>query len=218
MGRFVNADGQLNDSLLGYNLFAYCENNPVNATDDTGNSPIQAVFAALGAIAGWYLGDYVARALNYKSGWKYWAIRTGMVIGGAIIGWFAAGTLTGILKGFIFSSPKLIASTPIWVYKFLGINVGVGSVVLGKYPLYVQLAERLGSSIFQIATDVWNGMSSAAQWDANKAFLDKIIQNGQKITLQTNAREATGWFLNEINYLLSHGYKIVENGWAMVKR
>ena len=29
-GRFLNADGQLNDGLLGYNLFAYCENNPVS--------------------------------------------------------------------------------------------------------------------------------------------------------------------------------------------
>ena len=31
-GRFVNADGVLgeNQDLLGYNLFAYCSNNPVN--------------------------------------------------------------------------------------------------------------------------------------------------------------------------------------------
>ena len=31
-GRFLNADGQLNTGLLGYNLFAYCENNPVMYT------------------------------------------------------------------------------------------------------------------------------------------------------------------------------------------
>ena len=33
VGRFLNADGQLNTGLLGYNLFAYCENNPVMYTD-----------------------------------------------------------------------------------------------------------------------------------------------------------------------------------------
>ena len=38
-GRFLNADGQLNDGLLGYNLFAYCENNPVSYTDPTGEWP-----------------------------------------------------------------------------------------------------------------------------------------------------------------------------------
>ena len=39
IGRFINSDGQLNDSTLGYNLFAYCENNPVNMSDPTGHAP-----------------------------------------------------------------------------------------------------------------------------------------------------------------------------------
>jgi len=41
VGRFINADGQLNtDSLLGYNMFAYCENNPINMVDYTGHNPV----------------------------------------------------------------------------------------------------------------------------------------------------------------------------------
>ena len=28
-GRFINADGQLNGGILGMNMYAYCENNPV---------------------------------------------------------------------------------------------------------------------------------------------------------------------------------------------
>jgi len=40
-GRFVNGDSQLNtDSLLGYNMFAYCENNPVNFSDPSGREPV----------------------------------------------------------------------------------------------------------------------------------------------------------------------------------
>ena len=40
-GRFINADGQLNaDSILGFNLFAYCENNPVNMSDPSGCVPM----------------------------------------------------------------------------------------------------------------------------------------------------------------------------------
>ena len=35
--RFINADGQLNgNSLLGYNLFTYCSNNPIYYVDRTG--------------------------------------------------------------------------------------------------------------------------------------------------------------------------------------
>ena len=35
-GRFINADGQINDDVLGTNLFAYCSNNPVNRADNEG--------------------------------------------------------------------------------------------------------------------------------------------------------------------------------------
>ena len=38
-GRFINADGTINGNgdLIGYNLFAYCSNNPVMYTDITGS-------------------------------------------------------------------------------------------------------------------------------------------------------------------------------------
>jgi len=42
IGRFINADGEISDvggNALGYNLFAYCFNNPVNMDDPTGQWP-----------------------------------------------------------------------------------------------------------------------------------------------------------------------------------
>ena len=36
--RFINADSALYHSMLGYNMFAYCENNPVNYYDPTGEN------------------------------------------------------------------------------------------------------------------------------------------------------------------------------------
>lgn len=40
MGRFINADGIIgaNEDILGYNLYAYVSNNPVNFSDPTGQS------------------------------------------------------------------------------------------------------------------------------------------------------------------------------------
>ena len=35
-GRFISSDRQLNDGLLGFNQFAYCENNTVRFTDHDG--------------------------------------------------------------------------------------------------------------------------------------------------------------------------------------
>ena len=42
IGRFINADVVISDAdgdIKGYNLFAYCFNNPVNMSDSTGNWP-----------------------------------------------------------------------------------------------------------------------------------------------------------------------------------
>ena len=52
MGRFINADSQLNieDGSIGCNLFAYCENDPVNLFDSSGNLPRWALIT-LGAVA-----------------------------------------------------------------------------------------------------------------------------------------------------------------------
>lgn len=49
-GRFINADGQLNEGVLGYNIFAYCENDPVNGSDPNGDMVWWAA-AALGGAA-----------------------------------------------------------------------------------------------------------------------------------------------------------------------
>lgn len=42
LGRFINADGAIfgiEGELLGYNMYAYCMNNPVNMEDGDGNWP-----------------------------------------------------------------------------------------------------------------------------------------------------------------------------------
>ena len=41
--RFINADSALYHSMLGYNMFAYCENNPVNYYDPTGENYVSAL-------------------------------------------------------------------------------------------------------------------------------------------------------------------------------
>ena len=85
IGRWINADGQLSgvgEELLGYNLFAYCFNNPVNMGDPSGNWPKwlsgalnvlggvaqMAAGAALGAFASWTGIGAVAAGLLIVNG------------------------------------------------------------------------------------------------------------------------------------------------------
>ena len=69
-GRFINADGQLNEGVLGYNMFAYCENNPVNGSDPDGDMVWWAAAALGGAafeVASYLIGNAIR---GQKSTWK----------------------------------------------------------------------------------------------------------------------------------------------------
>ena len=54
IGRFVNADGYAStgEGFLGYNMFAYCNNDPVNATDSTGEMRVFGAGGGFGYAAG----------------------------------------------------------------------------------------------------------------------------------------------------------------------
>ena len=59
MGRFLNADAlaSTGQGVLGNNMFAYCNNNPVNAYDYSGESAC--------AIAGGALAGAIISAVSY---------------------------------------------------------------------------------------------------------------------------------------------------------
>ena len=51
MGRWLNADGIINSiSFLGYNLYTYCLNNPVNLIDTNGREPILFTLSAIAIV------------------------------------------------------------------------------------------------------------------------------------------------------------------------
>ncbi len=61
-GRFINADNQIagvGGDIKGYNLFAYCFNNPVNLTDYSGEYP-QYYFDSPAAQFGYWLGSLLS--------------------------------------------------------------------------------------------------------------------------------------------------------------
>jgi len=66
VGRFINADDPafmgITGTLVSFNLFPYCENNPVNLVDPTGRFGLTAAIIATGAIVGGLLGAFNAAA------------------------------------------------------------------------------------------------------------------------------------------------------------
>ena len=134
IGRFINADDAsllgADGSLLGYNLFAYSQNNPVNLSDDGGNIPswatklivgtaVIAAAAALtvvtagtgtalacfavGALKGAAVGAAMGAATGAASGAVSHRISTGSWegVGEAALNGAADGYMNGAISGFV---------------------------------------------------------------------------------------------------------------------
>ena len=114
-GRFINADRVIDQRhVLGTNLCAYCTNNPINVTDETGNLPFFALTAAIGAAVGAVVGGIVAA----QNGGNVWAgIGIGAAAGALIgtgVGMAAGAALAGSITattGAVMAGGSALIST-----------------------------------------------------------------------------------------------------------
>ena len=83
-GRFVNADSLVDTSnVLGFNMYAYCGNNPVNYSDPSGRSWTAAAVIGISGLVG--------GICSYNAGDSFWAGFAGGAAGGV------AGLIVGKL-------------------------------------------------------------------------------------------------------------------------
>ena len=75
--RFLCADTQVNDSILGTNLYAYCENEPIGMLDSDGNSAI-AIGGGLSSLGG-VISSTASKVVA----------TVGAFLTGALVGWLS---------------------------------------------------------------------------------------------------------------------------------
>ncbi len=137
MRRFINADDidflGADEGLLSYNLFAYCLNDPVNRTDDSGNLSIKNwIKIGVGAIA---LGAAIALTVATGGGAAAVAIGVAKVVGSvalstatsAGIGYLTngkEGAIDGACNGFMLGSLSACGGSAIKYYKVRSATTG----------------------------------------------------------------------------------------------
>ena len=105
-GRFLNADVYLNANgdMLGYNMYAYCSNNPINFTDPTGEWSKKTIGLV---IAGLAVATVTAVIVSTGGG----AILAGIGVSQAMIdSLIIAGIVSGTLAGGAVVAKQLLES------------------------------------------------------------------------------------------------------------
>lgn len=165
VGRFVNADGclawDIDKSIFTSNLYLYCNNDPVNQTDETGNAVLKIVLRAIiGALFGaamQYLADVLQNLLDCvldkkKVSKDIWKARSG-----------AGDYISAIVTGACDATLKI----GVWIS--LGISIGL--TLIGHL---INFLIGRGFSFQQLIKDlVWNALSTLVFSAISKKFRPK---------------------------------------------
>lgn len=99
----------------------------------------------------------------------------------------------------------------------------VNHVVLGRFPEYTELADRLRATRLQVPIEIWSKMTKKEQWEANRRFLDRAITRGDQFVLASDPFQAlhsarNSFYAMEIRYLTSKGYELNDASTKLLKR
>ena len=223
MGRFINGDDVANlgadDSLVNFNLFAYCANNPVNRFDDNGNASLPNwAKVTIGAVA--IAGLAVATVCTGGAA----AVICGAALSGAIAGG-ASGAVMGAIGGGIsgglqgaldgacsgFMSGTLIGG--VTGAASAGLNIATGATTV--------VGNAHGSTWHKLATNMEAGkMATSGQYSqigVNKALKTMglngtrrpdvigVSKNGvNKLVEVVSPRQSTNYIINKMSNMLSN--------------
>ena len=173
IGRFINADEVVflgaNGGVVSNNLFAYCDNNPVNNVDSTGHIAANIVGAVIGAIVGavggYFLTNWIANKLGLKS-WKrklfVWGLTAVISAAATTVGYFIGPYIAKI-------SNKLISAIRYSFKPKFGTKIGrLGTLVKNTKPTIKGLTNH--------------GLNRMAERGISKKLAQQIVKNGYAIS------------------------------------
>ncbi len=205
MGRFINADSYVStgQGIIGNNMFAYCNNNPVCNIDPTGEFAISltTISIILGAVIGAIAGGVIAHELSEGSSAGENATINNTIAGVVIGGVVGAGA--GVAGAAAATAITGIVGLSITSYHVLPI---MGTTILGSYPHYIDAAKATASSFYSIPDSLWKSLTADQRWTNNEQFMRDANALGSKFVIyseQVVKTVKTLW--KELQFLLENG-------------
>ena len=190
------------ESVNGLNLYAYCNNDPVNYCDPSGNLGVSLavlgaiVFGIIGAATGGVIAYNVAKD-NGAEGWDLVGWTTLGILGGGLIGaalGYGVGALVTKLTGIIGLSITKYAILPIK-------NI----TVLGNMGTYVDIATTISAGYFSITPKIWELFSNTGKWLSNMKYLEDANSLGSQFVITPEKVVEVGTTLwKEIHFLIEN--------------
>ncbi len=224
--RFVSTDileGDISDPL-SLNRYAYCSNNPITFVDPMGQVPewmtnswnsFKQIPSTVSTSCSDTWNNTVPQTIEYlgsDEAQEAYLNTTGAVLGAHVAAFtMAEGAEAVYLVAGGTGAVALEAQGTV--------NPQVPQNVIGHYPEYVEMSNKLGAKPFSIPINIWNKMTPAEQWIANKKFLDRAIAKGSEFNLATPIDKVRpgSYLQKEIEYLIKQGYKLNSDGTKLVK-
>lgn len=190
-------------SINGLNLFAYCNNDPVNKIDPSGHFAISLTVLGLiiGAVVGATAGGVVAYDVAKKSGAEGWELAGWTMLG--IVGGGVVGGALGAGAGASATKATGILGLSITKYSIIPIK---SVTVLGHMPGYIAAATATGSGYYLISDELWQSLDATQRWLNNMQYIKDANALGSQFAIVPDfVVRASGTLWQEIQYLIQHG-------------
>ena len=186
----------------GLNLYAYCNNDPINYVDPSGNLGIS--LAALGAIILGVVGATIGGVVTYNvakdngaEGWDLFGFTMLGALGGGLV-----GSLVGAGLGALITKATGVLGFSITKYCILPVK---NITILGNMKTFVDIAKGISAGYFFIPFDKTPSSLGFDMWTSNMTYLIDANKLGSQFVIVPEKVVEVGTFLwKEIHFLIEN--------------
>jgi len=220
IGRWINADTvdvleARQDEPLGLNLFTYCDNNPVNYFDPTGEILISTcvlIGIGIGALIGGAVGSIYGYNLARKMGVPpkdRWKFVVGYGLGGAVVG--------GVIGGFMgYGIGFLCGATSTSGVALNAISKGLSSIAQKKWGHIITKKHAWNLVLKNVTQSGVKNLISQTLKKGATTLINKMVEKGVTSMIYESVYSYMGQKI-VVHYAVIDGIIKISDAWVKTK-